>query len=338
MGAILNPKLCVTGYIGYVFAVRKPPRAATPMGNQELKGLVIRVTGSEVWVDTDAGAIACAMRGKLRQADRGFRIVAGDRVTITADESAGVIEAVDDRDNWLSRYVERDATERFMAANLDRLYLVVSIKQPPLHLGFVDRVLASAEHGRVPSAIIVNKIDLVDAAKVDQFADLYQSVGYPVHRTSAETRAGIESLESELADGLYAFVGPSGVGKSSLLMGLDPSLDLRVNTVGQKTRRGRHTTTHSQLYPFRGGFLVDTPGVQTFGYAGADEFALAACFPDLAKHVDACKFSPCAHKHEPQCGVRDAVAAGDIAESRYRSYLALFDDVVERNKRLKKWD
>jgi ribosome biogenesis GTPase len=131
---------------------------------------------------------------------------------------------------------------------------------------------------------------------------------------------------------VYAFAGESGVGKTSLLMRIDPKLDLKVRDVGDKTGRGRHTTTYSQLYPFRGGYLADTPGVQKFAFPGTDGDELAACFPEFAAHAD-CKFSPCTHSHEPQCGVKAALEAGLIPPSRHASYLHLLEEIEEREKR-----
>jgi ribosome biogenesis GTPase len=143
---------------------------------------------------------------------------------------------------------------------------------------------------------------------------------------------GIDALSAAVGRGVYAFVGESGVGKSSLLMRIDPALDLKVREVGDRTGRGRHTTTFSQLYPFGDGYLADTPGVQTFGFPGDDTDELRDCFPEFAPHTD-CRFHPCSHSHEPGCGVKDAVERGDIAPSRYQSYLHLLEEVGERARR-----
>ena len=140
-------------------------------------------------------------------------------------------------------------------------------------------------------------------------------------------------MTAGLGTGVYAFVGASGVGKSSLLMAIDPGLDLKVRVVGDKTGRGRHTTTFSQLYPFGRGYLADTPGIQTFGYPGEDPTELADCFPEFTPYVDGCRFHPCTHSHEPDCGVKRALEAGDIQPTRYASYTNILSEVEERGKR-----
>lgn len=300
-------------------------------------GLVVRVTGGEVWVEISGGEVVqCRLRGKLRHRKRGFQLVAGDRVIVQPPGSGGAhwtIEDLDPRRSWLSRYVERGAAERVVVANVTRLYVVASLESPPLHHGFVDRVLVSAEFGHVSSSIVLNKIDLSAQEDVESFVSLYESCGYPVLTTSAATGHGVESLSEEIAGGVYAFVGESGVGKSSLLMSIDPGLDLKTRSVGDKTGRGRHTTSFSQLYRFGRGYLADTPGVQTFGYPGSDSTEISDCFPEFARHAETCRFRPCSHSHEPDCGVKDALERGLVHRSRYDSYLNILAEVDERGRR-----
>jgi ribosome biogenesis GTPase len=152
--------------------------------------------------------------------------------------------------------------------------------------------------------------------------------------TSALTGAGVDRLGEKIGVGVYAFVGASGVGKSSLLMSIDPGLDLKTRTVGDKTGRGRHTTSFSQLYNFGRGHLADTPGVQTFGFPGTDGNALADCFPEFGDHTGICRFRPCTHSHEPDCGVKDALEKGLIQKTRYLSYLNVLAEVGDRGKRM----
>jgi ribosome biogenesis GTPase len=175
--------------------------------------------------------------------------------------------------------------------------------------------------------VILNKTDLAAPTERDAFEATYRACGYEVVATCASTGRGLEALEKLIVDGVYAFVGESGVGKSSLINRLDPKVLQVTQEVGERTQRGRHTTTSSQLFPFRSGFLADTPGMQTFGFPGRDESELAACFPEFA-HVDSpCRFNPCTHSHEPSCGVKAAVAAGAIASSRYDSFLAIMAEI-----------
>lgn len=300
-------------------------------------GLVVRVTGGEVWVVVTGGElVSCRLRGKFRLKKRDFQLVAGDRVSVRRPDSGGApwtIEGLEKRESWLSRFIERDTAERVMVANITRLYVVAALESPPLHYGFIDRVLVSAEFGHVRSSIVLNKIDLSSAEGTDPFVALYESCGYPVLKTSAATGEGVDLLSAAVGDGVYAFVGESGVGKSSLLMSIDPGLDLKTRSVGDKTGRGRHTTSFSQLYNFGRGYLADTPGVQTFGFPGADAKALPDCFPEFAEHVENCRFQPCSHSHEPDCGVKAALERGLVHDTRYRSYLNILAEVEERAKR-----
>ena len=151
-----------------------------------------------------------------------------------------------------------------------------------------------------------------------------------VFETCAASGDGLDALAMLLGDGVYAFVGESGVGKSSLLNRLDPALDLEVQEVGEKTGRGRHTTTSSQLFPFRGGFMADTPGMQTFRFPGDDPREVADCFPEIARVEDRCRFDTCIHTHEPGCAVKAAVEEGAIDRSRYASYEEIVRDLKER--------
>jgi ribosome biogenesis GTPase len=301
-------------------------------------GLVVRVTGREIWVDVDGTLIPCLLRGRFRRRGRGFALAAGDRVGIQppgTGAEAGTIEAVEERDCLLARYSERDGTERPIVANVERLFIVAALKTPPLRLEFIDRVLVAGEHGGVGAVVVANKIDLAEepgGGQVEELESIYRSCGYQVLRTSAATGEGVDALSQAVGSGIYAFVGESGVGKSSLLMRIDPGLDLKVKEVGDRTGRGRHTTTFSQLYPFRDGYLADTPGVQTFDFPGEDPGELRDCFPEFAEHAD-CKFHPCSHSHEPGCGVKEAVERGEVASSRHQSYLHLLDEVTERARR-----
>jgi len=302
-----------------------------------INGLVIRVTGGEVWVEIpDGDLVQCQLRGKLRLKKRGFQLVAGDRVTVNPPDAGGTfwtIEGLEDRECRLSRFIERDNAERIMVANISRLYVVAALESPPLHYGFIDRVLVSAEFGHVDSSIIMNKTDLSPGKDIERFVSVYSSCGYPVLETSAHTGEGVDRLSDEIAGGVYAFVGESGVGKSSLLMSIDSGLDLKTRTVGEKTGRGRHTTSFSQLYNFGQGHLADTPGVQTFGFPGTDGAALQDCFPEFEEYAGLCRFQPCSHSHEPDCEVKQALENGVLVDSRYRSYLNILAEVEERGKR-----
>lgn len=312
------------------------------MEETPVNGLVIRVTGGEVRVRVGSEVVACSLRGRFRVKQADIQLVAGDRVAILREAIAGVaagvatIESVEPRVSWLSRYVEREGKTRAVVANIDRLFVVTALADPPPRLAFLDRVLASAEWGNVPACVVFNKSDLAKGDDLGRFQAMYEACGYDVVATSATQGRGLDTLEPLISDGIYAFVGESGVGKTSLVNRLDPSLDLNVQEIGERTGRGRHTTSYSQLFPFRGGYMADTPGMQTFSFPGNDAGELAACFSDMAAVDAPCRFNPCTHTHEPGCAVKAARDAGAIAPSRYESFLAILAEINERAKR-KRW-
>jgi ribosome biogenesis GTPase len=301
-------------------------------------GLVVRVTGGDVWVRVRSEVLASSLRGRFRVKQASLKVVAGDRVAVRRDPggSGVTLEEVFPRTSFLSRWVDRAGGERLIVANVERLFVVTSLAEPPLRAAFVDRVLAAGEWGHTPSAIILNKTDLAQPGEVARFESIYAGCGYDVLPTCASTGRGLGAVEALVADGVYAFVGESGVGKSSLINRLDPRMERVTQEVGERTGRGRHTTTSSHLLPFRDGFLADTPGMQTFGFPGSDEGALASCFPEIARIDAPCRFSPCTHSHEPGCAVKDAVDAGLVAASRYQSYLSILAEIRARAK-AKSW-
>ncbi|HXV14362.1 MAG TPA: ribosome small subunit-dependent GTPase A [Candidatus Krumholzibacteria bacterium] len=297
-------------------------------------GLVVRVTGGDVWVRVGSAVLASSLRGRLRVKKDALQVVAGDRVTVIRDPggSGVTLEEVLPRASVLSRWVDRGGRERAIVANVERLFVVTSLSEPPFRPVFADRVLAAAEWGRAPAALVLNKTDLAGRADLEAVSEVYRGCGYEVLPTCAATGRGIDALERLIGDGVYAFVGESGVGKSSLINRLDPNVELVTQEVGERTGRGRHTTTSSQLFPFRTGFLADTPGMQTFGFPGRDETELSACFPEIARIDAPCRFHPCTHSHEPGCAVKAAVEAGTIAPSRYQSFLAILGEIRAHTK------
>jgi ribosome biogenesis GTPase / thiamine phosphate phosphatase len=308
------------------------------METKRVEGVIVRFTGAEVWVEVNGRMLPCVLRGRFRQKSESIQVVAGDRVEVelpAAEGAPGTIEALLPRRSWLSRYGGgRDSSEKVIVANIDRLFLVVAVKSPNLIHAFIDRVLVAAEQGQNNTMICLNKVDLEtgDEDGAAAFVDLYAGIGYPVLRVSAQTGDGVDALNALLTGGVYAFVGQSGVGKTSLLNRIDPSLNLKVRDVARKTGRGRHTTTTSQLYPMRGGYVADTPGMQTFGYPLATTEDLPSCFPEFRPYIGDCRFQPCTHSHEPGCAVKAAHDEGQIATTRYKSYLELRLEVEGRER------
>ena len=300
------------------------------------EGLVVQ-HGANRYLVEDGGEWACTLRGKLRQGRRERVRVAviGDRVRFTAEDETnrqGVIEEILPRRNQISRPQpsggSRRVLEQVVMANLDRLWVTVSLVDPPLNLRFVDRILAAARLQGVDGGVVLNKLDLADAPDPAPVRDLYEGLGYPVQACSAATGLGLDGLRDALSDRVSVFVGLSGVGKSSLLHALQPSLDLRVQSVGEKHRHGRHTTTSSRLYPLDfGGHLADTPGMREFGLWGVFQSELGGGFVEIDERAHACRFRDCLHGKEPGCAVRAAVESGDLDEGRYLSYRALLEEL-----------
>jgi ribosome biogenesis GTPase len=207
---------------------------------------------------------------------------------------------------------------------VDRVCAVVAV-QPPPPLRLIDRLLVVAESNQIPPVLVLNKIDLPGAADVaSRLEASYGGVGYPVIPVSAKQGVGIRALEAELCRGTSAFMGPSGVGKSTLLNAIEPGLELRTGELSRKTGSGRHTTVSSRLIALScGGRVADTPGFSDVGIWEMDPAELDECFPELRELKDRCRFAGCAHVKEKDCAVRAAVAEGRVSAERYESYLEL---------------
>lgn len=294
-------------------------------------GIVTRSTGSWYDVRVDEETISARVRGKfrLREHDVTNPVAVGDRVTLRMNEQdgTGLIVEIHDRENKLSRRAagRRAEQEHVIVANIDRAWAMQSIRRPRLNTGFVDRFLVSAELQHLPAGLILNKIDLMtaaDAAEIDDIQHMYEALGYPVLRTSATDGTGLDAVQKAFQDNVNVVTGPSGAGKSSVLNALDPTLEIETGAVSEKTRKGTHTTTYAELHPLAfGGYVVDTPGIREFGILELHPADLAHFFVEFIPYLDDCKFQDCTHDHEPGCAVKEAVAAGDIHQRRYDSYL-----------------
>jgi len=277
-----------------------------------------------VLLDGD-GIVPASLRGRLKQ--EAGSVVIGDRVGVAEAGHAWAIESVEERVSALVRRGRGGRAPKVLAANLDHVFAVIAV--PSAGTDVIDRLLALIESSGIRPVVVLNKVDLPGGPEAAaDLTTLYEDVGYSVLPVSALSGLGIEALRSEVAAGTSAMIGPSGAGKSSLLNALDPELDLRVGALSRKTGGGRHTTVSSRLIPLRGGGLVaDTPGFADVALWGVEPSRVAACFPEL-QGFD-CRFRRCTHIHEPDCGVREAVAEGGVPESRYRSYVKLRGEAVE---------
>lgn len=252
----------------------------------------------------------------------------------SAGEEDLIVVEVEPRHSKLSRPdPHRPQIEHLIVANVDVVGIVVAAARPPLHPRLIDRYLVAVERGGAEAVLCVNKIDLLadKPARLEALEDTlepYRRLGLDIHLLSAETGQGIEALRHRLAGTTCAFVGHSGVGKSSLSNTLDPSLELTVGSVRSRDGRGRHTTTAAALYELAGSIeLIDTPGIRSFGLWDIAPQELAWYFPDFGPHADGCRFPNCSHSHEPVCAVKDAVEEGALDEARYDTYLRLLESL-----------
>lgn len=293
-------------------------------------GRVLRSQSGQLWVATAQGVVHCILRGRLKR-DKKARTdlaVIGDRVTVRILEgSEGVVEAVEPRHNRFSRRQpgRRGADkEDVLVANLDQILVVFACGHPPMNPRVLDRFLVVAELDGIPATVVANKADQVDLDEAEGQFGPYAELGYPVVYTSARTGEGIDVLRERLRDRLSAFVGPSGVGKSSLSNCLDPGLGIAVADISETLDKGRHTTRVAELHPLAtGGWVADTPGIREIASFELPAAELAACFPEMRPFLGECRFASCTHDHEPSCAVRDAVERGLIRRARYDSYLRI---------------
>lgn len=280
----------------------------------------------------DQRDIEASLRGRLKRQQRtGSRVVIGDVVTLGTSGDAWTIESVDDRSTEFVRRGRGGRAPKLLAANLDKAFMVIAAKNPDATVELIDRLLMLGEASGMHPVLIINKLDVPGAPEVSlRFAPMYRAVGYEVLSVSAETGEGIELLRSHMCEGTSTLIGPSGVGKSSLLNAVDPELGLRIGELSRKTRTGRHTTVSSRIISLTcGGLVADTPGFGDVTLWGVTPEEVAGCFPEFAEPADHCRFRGCTHTHEPDCGVKSAVEAGEIFDSRYKSYLTAREEAGE---------
>lgn len=286
-----------------------------------LEGRVIKAYNSFFYVATSAGLISSKLRGKFKKTRKSTGVVPGDRVAVELlPDGTGVIERLLPRMNLLRRPA---------VANLTQVVLTFAAAQPDLHPLLLNRFLVLAEWSGIEKIILcINKMDLY-AGDGASFLALYEDIGYPVLRVSAHTGEGLAALREHLCGETSVFAGPSGVGKSSLMNAIDPSLALQTGEVSDKIKRGRHTTRVAELLPYAGGYVVDTPGFSAMELTELDTAVLPDCFPEFRPYLGHCRFQPCSHSHEPDCAVKAAVASGAIAEERYQAYLSILSEIKE---------
>ncbi len=297
------------------------------------KGVVIRATGSWYEVLCEGEIYKCRIRGRLRL--KGVRstapVVVGDVVYFEADdEQSYVIAEIEPRRNYIIRRASNLSKEsHIIAANIDRAILVATLFSPATATEFIDRFLVTCEAYKIPATIILAKVDLArqEPEAMAEFIATYRSAGYDVLEVSATMGEGLEEVKELLQGHTTLISGNSGVGKSTLIGAIEPHIEIRTGEISASHHKGKHTTTFSTMYPLsQGGYIIDTPGIKGFGLLDIDDDELWHYYPEMMKFGTDCQFYNCTHTHEPKCAVRAAVESGQIAYSRYESYLKILDE------------
>ncbi len=302
-----------------------------------MTGLVYKSTGSWYTVKSEHGDfIECRIKGKFRI--KGIKstnpIAVGDIVDYELEDSTdvitGTIHNIHERKNYIVRKsVNLSHQMHIIASNLDYVFLLITIDNPPTTFNFIDRFLVTAEAYGIETILVFNKIDtLIDTILDDQIymQHLYQEIGYKCLRVSSTEKKGLDELKAMMIGKVSMFSGHSGVGKSTLVNALEPSLDLKTKTISEQSKQGQHTTTFAEMYDLLfGAKIIDTPGIKGFGIVDMDAAEISGYFPEFFKLKDQCKFNNCLHKEEPHCAVKKALEEDKISWSRYNSYLKILE-------------
>ena len=320
-----------TGVGSPVDANRRQPSEYFTLGIQS-NAVVVSPYGVLAFVEWRGEEVLCRVDDALTDGKTSI-LAPGDHVLVRQEdaESQPVVIAVVPRASLLSRPAIGRSREQVFAANVDLLVIAVAAAHPPPKLGFIDRCLIVAERGGVEPLICVNKMDLVDTAPPE--LSVYGEVGVPSTQVSCKTGLGIGLLREHLQGKRSVLAGHSGVGKTSIINTIDPSVKAATQEVSDSTRKGRHTTTTAKLYHLAGGIeIIDTPGIKQLGLWQMEPGELDLYFSEISETAGQCKFRNCKHIHEPQCAVRAAVDSGLIAPARYASYLRIREALFEDNK------
>ncbi|WP_430965947.1 ribosome small subunit-dependent GTPase A [Spongiimicrobium sp. 2-473A-2-J] len=300
-----------------------------------MRGTVYKSTGSWYTVKVAEGSFyECRIKGKFRI--KGIKstnpVAVGDVVQFvletTGDETVGVITKIEDRRNYIIRKsVKLSKQTHIIAANLDQVFLMVTLNNPVTFTRFIDRFLVTSEAYEIPAILLFNKVDTYgreELAEIKYLAALYRNIGYTCIGISAKTGKNVDQVQALMKDKTSMFSGHSGVGKSTLINYIAPELNIKTSEISQQHLQGQHTTTFAEMYDLDfGARIIDTPGIKGFGIVDMDAEEIGDYFPEFFKLKSACKFNNCLHLDEPQCAVKEALEGDEVAWSRYQSYVQM---------------
>ncbi len=302
-----------------------------------MTGIVYKSTGSWYTVKSENGDfMECRIKGKFRL--KGIKstnpISVGDVVDYDLDETSdkvtGSIHNIQERKNYIVRKsVNLSHQMHIIASNLDYVFLLITINNPPTTFNFIDRFLITAEAYGIETILVFNKIDTFDNATLDEqlyMQHVYEQIGYKCLRVSAIANKGIEELKTLMIGKTTMFSGHSGVGKSTLVNAMEPNLHLKTKNISEQSKQGQHTTTFAEMFDLSfGASIIDTPGIKGFGIVDLEKEDISGYFPEFFKLKDQCKFNNCLHKEEPHCAIKKALENDEISWTRYNSYLKILE-------------
>lgn len=307
-----------------------------------MKGIVIKSTGS--WYDVrleDHSVIKCRMAGKIKLDDLKLTnpVAVGDEVTIeieNSEEIRGVIKTISPRKNYVVRQSPRKKHQlHFLASNVDQVMLIVTMVEPNLKPGFIDRFLLMTETYSIPVTIVFNKSDIYNIEDMEAYwlqHSLYTSIGYNVLMASSVDGQGISRLKDILQNKTTLIAGQSGVDKSTLVNAIEPNLDLKTEEVSEFSGKGQHTTTFAEMFELSfGGYIIDTPGIKTLAFSHLEVMDVAHNFREIFALSGECRFADCTHRNEPKCAVKQALEEGNISPVRYTNYLTILEEIEDQN-------
>lgn len=301
-----------------------------------MKGLVYKSTGNWYDVHTDSKVVyKCNIKGKFRSL--GIKstnpVAVGDRVVFEVTDELdlkGLIVKIENRVNYIIRKsVNLSKQTQIIASNIDCCFLFVTPSNPQTSSLFIDRILVSTKSYGIETVILFNKTDIYsekDDELINNLNNIYKTAGYKTLRISVKKGTNIDLVKSLMKNKVSVFTGHSGVGKSSLINNLDPSLNLRTSIISEQNEQGQHTTTFAEMFDLADGAkIIDSPGIKGFGLIDIDKNEIGGYFNEIAKLSQNCKFNNCLHNNEPSCAVKKAVDSNEISESRYNNYLSLLN-------------